>query len=87
MITDNRKFAELGFKTPDYIENSYGIKIYIGTIGQEDWCIEIPRQLTDEIYKTKYKQNLAFYLVSEQMAWEMAEKYTQIAKMIARRGI
>ena len=84
MITDNRKFAELGFKTPDYIENSYGIKIYIGTIGKEDWCIEIPRRLTEGSY-AKYKQSLTFYGISEQMALRMAKKYTNIAK--TRRSI
>ena len=80
----DKQYAEVGFKVPDYIENSYGIKIYIGTKDKEDWCVEIPQRLTEGSY-AKYKQSLTFYGISEQMALRMAKKYTNIAK--TRRSI
>lgn len=38
-------YKKLGFKHPEFLENPYGIKIYIGTKGEDDWCVEIPKEL------------------------------------------
>ena len=38
-------YKELGFKQPEILVNPYGIKIYIGTKGDSDWAVEIPKEL------------------------------------------
>lgn len=35
----------LGFNTPKFVENPYGIKIYTGTKDKDDWCVVIPKEL------------------------------------------
>lgn len=80
------KYKELGFKQPDYIENRYGIKIYLGTTGKDDWCVEVPKELfqTNSKYPTWNKQNMAYFSVTEKVALEIAEKYTRIAKGVRK---
>ena len=85
-------YKQLGFKQPDYLENQYGIRIYIGTIGKNDWCVEIPKELVlKELVKKKcndygydyykdYDKNFVAYFISETFALEIAKEYTQIAK-------
>lgn len=75
-------YTKLGFKKPDYVENRYGIKIYLGTKDKDDWCVEVPKELlqTNSKYPTWNKQNMAFFSVTEKVALELAEKYTRIAK-------
>lgn len=76
-------YAELGFRQPEYLENSYGIKIYIGTKGKEDWCVEIPKEIVKEKYKDyKYNHNYTVYLVDEAHALAVAKKYTELAKQL-----
>lgn len=66
-------YEKLGFKKPEYLENPYGIKIYIGTKHQSDWCVEIPKEICNENIHV-------FYLITEEKALSIAEKYTRIAK-------
>ena len=66
-------FERLGFKQPQYLENQYGIRIYIGTKDKDDWCVEIPKKLCNNSLST-------FYLITEEKALSIAEKYTRIAK-------
>ena len=74
-------YEELGFKNPDFIENSYGIKIYLGTKGQDDWSIEIPKELAQyRCARYKSNQNCIIYLISEEDALRIAEVYTKLAK-------
>ena len=66
-------YEKLGFKQPQYLENQYGIRIYIGTKHLNDWCVEIPKYLCNNNLST-------FYLITEEKALNIAEKYTRIAK-------
>lgn len=84
----NAKYKELGFKQPDYIENKYGIKIYLGTKGKDDWCIEIPKELSqvkDPEFAHWNNQDMGLYCATEKEVLELAEKYTRIAKSERRR--
>ncbi len=38
-------YEHLGFNTPKFLENPYGIKIYMGTKDKDDWCVVIPKEL------------------------------------------
>ena len=74
-------YKELEFETPKFIENPYGIKIYLGTKGKEDWCVEITKELA--MLKTqsfKPKCNCVFYLISEEDALRIAKEFTLLAK-------
>lgn len=72
-------YKSLGFKKPDYLMNHCGIKIYIGTKGKEDWCVEIPKELAKKKYN-KYDCvcNFGVYLVSEEYALEVARQFTEL---------
>lgn len=74
-------YEQLGFKKPNFVENPYGIKIYFGTKGKDDWCIEIPKKLAQE--KSKYYKcdnNFIIYFVKEEDVLRIAEMYTDLAK-------
>ena len=74
-------YAALGFKKPEYLSNRYGIKIYMGTKGEEDWCVEIPKELAMKKYSGyNCKYNYGVYLVSEKYALEVAKVFTELAK-------
>ena len=78
----DERYERLGFKTPSFLENSYGIRIYLGTKGEEDWCVFIPKRILrlkvkDEIFTT---HGFYLYLVTEKTALETAERWTTIAK-------
>lgn len=76
------RYESLGFKRTEYVENPYGIKIYIGTKGKEDWCVEIPNELARKVCTTKfnYDNDSVIYLISEEDALRIAEKFTNLAK-------
>ena len=74
-------YEYLGFKQPEYLENPYGIKIYIGTKDNEDWCVEIPKELAKK--KCRYynsSSNYAIYFVSEEHALAVAKDFTELAR-------
>lgn len=74
-------YKSLGFKTPDFVENQYGIKIYLGTKGKEDWCVEVPKELVQKkCPHYKCSKNFVVYLVSEEYALGVAEGYTKLAR-------
>ena len=74
-------YKKLGFKQPESVENPYGIKIYLGTKGKPDWCVEIPKELI-QIKCPWYKPNAnqVIYMISEDDALRIAEKYTTLAR-------
>lgn len=75
------KYEQLGFNHPKFLENPYGIRIYIGTKGEKDWCIGIPNKLIRaKCSSFKYDKNVMFYFVTEKYALSIAEKYTELAK-------
>lgn len=81
MMDENNLYESLGFKTPTFVENPYGIKIYFGTKGNDDWCVEIPKELTQKrCYHYKCNKNCVIYLISEDDALRIAEVYTNLAK-------
>ena len=56
-LTESR-YDLLEFNTPKFLENTYGIKIFIGTKGEDDWCVSIPKELvkkklTPKVLSTK----------------------------------
>lgn len=71
----------LGFKAPTFIENDYGIKVYIGTKGKEDWCIEVPRELC-KLKCPKYYLGYPYrvYLESEEEVLRIAREFTALAE-------
>ena len=75
------EYLQLGFKRPEFLENQYGIKIYIGTKGKDDWSVEIPNELAKKKSSSfNYDKNVIFYLVSEEHALAIARVYTELAK-------
>ena len=68
---------------PDFLYNPYGIRIYIGTKGEDDWAVEIPNELTKTKSSAfKYDKNVMLYLVTEEYALEIARVYTEMAKKL-----
>ena len=78
-------YEQLGFRRPEFIENPYGIRIYLGTKGEDDWCVEIPNDLLEERVTKwcKCKRNMSYvvYFVTEHDALDIAKKYTERAKL------
>lgn len=72
------QYTALGFKPPAFIENPYGIKIYIGTKGKEDWTVVIPQWIMQREHN--YNKDFAFYLVTEEHALSTAERATRWAQ-------
>lgn len=83
------KYIELGFKPPAFIENPYGIRIYIGTKGKDDWTVVVPKWIIKHVYGNPqyskghmYNKDVALYFVTEERALEVAERHTRLAKNI-----
>lgn len=81
------KYTALGFKPPAFIENPYGIRIYLGTKGKDDWCVVIPHWILQMTYghneyfkKFGRNKDVALYCVTEEHALSMAEQYTRLAQ-------
>ena len=73
-------YTQLGFKQPEYIENHCGIKIYIGTKGEDDWCVVIPKALAKKMCRYYNCDNdYALYFVTEEYALDVAKKFTELA--------
>lgn len=76
-------YKSLGFEAPQFLENPYGIKIYLGTKDRDDWCVEIPKELAQKRCSYyKCKSNYVVYLVTEEDALRIAKVYTKLAKEI-----
>lgn len=78
-------YESLGFKSPAFVENPYGIKIYFGTKGNDDWCVEIPKELVQKrcgYYKCN--KNYVVYLIRERDALRIAEVYTNLARQTSK---
>lgn len=78
-------YESLGFKSPAFVENPYGIKIYFGTKGNDDWCVEIPKELVPKrcgYYKCN--KNYVVYLIRERDALRIAEVYTNLARQTSK---
>ena len=74
-------YKSLGFKTPDFIENQYGIKIYLGTKGKDDWCIEVPIALV-KLKCPNYPFTYGYrdYLITEEEVLRIAREFTELAE-------
>lgn len=78
-------YKELGFKRPKILVNQYGIKIYIGTKGDTDWAIVIPKELLKvKSASFNYEHDMGFYLLAEEEVLNMATQFTEIAKQRAK---
>jgi hypothetical protein len=74
-------YEALGFEKPNFMQNPYGIKIYIGTKGKEDWCVEVPKELVKEHYQNYIVDyNYVVYFVSEEDALHIAKEFTLTAE-------
>lgn len=74
-------YKSLGFKAPQFLENPYGIKIYLGSKDKDDWCVEIPKELTRKKCRSyNHDYNYVVYLTSEAEVLRIAREYTQLAK-------
>lgn len=74
-------YSKLGFKRPEFLENPYGIRIYLGTKGRSDWCIVIPKALVKlKCSQYDHYQDYAMYFISEHEALSVAKMYTELAK-------
>ena len=81
------EFELLGFEQSRWIENKYGIKVYIGKNDLDDWCIHIPFIIAENFHgkdmvKTFGKHGLNWYGVSKQFAYRKASLYTESAKKV-----
>lgn len=74
-------YKQLGFTRPAFLENSYGIRIYIGSENKDDWCVVIPNKLV-KLKSTHYKydKDYAIYLITEREALSIAKEYTELAR-------
>lgn len=76
-------YKKLGFKQPDFLENPYGIRIYIGTSGSDDWGVVIPKELVKmKCSRYNYNKDYNVYFVTERHALRIAEEYTEFAKSL-----
>ena len=76
-------YERLGFKRPEYLENPYGIKIYIGTKGEDDWGVVIPKELVKMKCKEyNFCNDYNVYFVDETYALTIAEMYTELAERL-----
>lgn len=73
------EFEKIGFKMPKVLMNSYGVKIIIGTEGQEDWAVVIPEKLC-KLKVSRYQGEYPYYCVSEERALSIAQEWTEFAK-------
>ena len=74
-------YKQLGFKYPEYVENPYGIRIYIGTKGKEDWCLVVPKALAKKMCRYyNCNSDYAIYFETEEYVLDVAKKFTELAK-------
>lgn len=79
-------YKNLGFKTPDFVENPCGIRIYFGTKDKDDWCVEIPKELAKlKCPRYPFDYNYVEYLISETKALIIATEFTELAKRNKRK--
>lgn len=81
-------YKSLGFKPTDILVNAYGIKIYLGTKGKNDWCIEVPKELCKmktPLYPFGY--DFAVYLESEEEVLRIAREFTELAERNKRKCV
>ena len=80
----NNLYEQLGFTQPNYVKNVYGIKILLGTKGENDWCIVIPRELVEKKCRVKLHSDFVMYLESEETVLLVAKEYTEYAKYLEK---
>ena len=80
------EYTKLGFKKPEYLENEYGIKIYLGTTDKDNWCVEIPKKFMGKDYEKYCDKDFAIYMISEETALSVARKYTNYARAEETKG-
>lgn len=74
-------YESLGFKPPNFVENPYGIKIYLGTKGKNDWCVEVPKELAKlKCPNYDFGCNYVVYLESEEKVLLVAREFTELAE-------
>lgn len=79
-------YKSLGFEPPKFVENAYGIKIYLGTKGESDWCVEVPRELCKlKCPKYHFGYNYVVYLESEEEVLRIAREFTELAERNKRK--
>lgn len=81
------RYKQLGFKQPEFLVNHYGIRIYMGTKGKDDWGLVIPKELVKLKSRHYFSDNdYAVYMESEEYVLQTAAFYTQLAEKHKRIG-
>ena len=76
-------YKELGFDKTQILQNEYGIQIVVGTEGNDDWCVSVPRSLAmKKCPSYRCACDYTLYLVSEKQALATAKIYTEFARKI-----
>lgn len=76
-------YKQLGFRQPMFLENPYGIRIYLGSTGKDDWCIVVPKELAKlKCSQYNYNKDYAIYFIPEREALSVAKMYTELAKKV-----
>lgn len=79
-------YKSLGFEVPDFVQNAYGIKIYVGEKGKNDWCIEVPKEVAKlKGAKYPFDYNYVVYLESEEEVLRIAREFTELAERNKRK--
>ncbi len=79
-------YKSLGFKPPDFVENAYGIKIYLGTKGESDWCVEVPMELCKlKCPNYPFSYGYCDYLITEEEVLRIAREFTELAERNKRK--
>lgn len=74
-------YRQLCFKQPEFLENPYGIKIYVGTKGKSDWCVVIPKNLVKlRCPSYTFDNDYSVYMETEEHVLKLAELYTKLAE-------
>ena len=69
-------YKQLEFNAPQFFENPYGIKIYIGTKDEDDWSVSIPKELVRKKIKpiTLSRRPTTREKITKQITDKMREK-------------
>lgn len=86
MFISEEAYKSLGFKRPEFVQNAYGITIYLGTKDKDDWCINIPKRLAKLKCPTyPFNCDYAVYFVTEENVLEIAREFTRLAERIKQK--
>lgn len=85
----DERYRDLGFNMPMCVKNPYGIKIFVGTSGKDDWGVKVPKGLVVKKFLMEKSNGADMYSsytqmehISEEKALSVAQEWTLFAKVI-----